>query len=227
MSLILNIDTALETAIISIAKDGYVLEEAVNTSQKDHGSFLQSSIQSIAKKCGISLTELDAIAVVAGPGSYTGLRVGMASAKGLCYALNKPLITIGTLEIMAYQAIKEYTSNVNNIDTLFCPMIDARRMEVFTAIYDLNNNIITPPYAIVINEDFYVKEMLNHKIIFFGNGSFKWEKICYNNNAYFFLINSNSLYINELSYIKFNNIDFADLAYVEPFYIKEFYTTTL
>ena len=227
MSLILNIDTALETAMISIARDGKVLGEAVNTTQKDHGSFLQTSIQSIAKNSGISLTELDAIAIVAGPGSYTGLRVGMASAKGLCYALNKPLITIGTLEIMAYQAIKESGSNTNNIDNLFCPMIDARRMEVFTAIYDSNHTIVAPPYATVVDETFLVKEMLNRKILFFGNGSFKWKKICYNKNAYFVLIKSNSLYISELSFIKFNNTDFANIAYVEPLYIKEFYTTTL
>ena len=227
MSIILNIDTALETAIMSIARDGKVLGEVVNTTQKDHGSFLQSAIQSIAKNSGISLTELDAIAIVAGPGSYTGLRVGMASAKGLCYALNKPLIAIVTLEIMAYQAIKEYGSNINNMDTLFCPMIDARRMEVFTAIYDSNHTIVAPPCATVVNDSFFVKEMLKRRILFFGNGSFKWKTICYNKNAYFFLINSNSLYISELSFKKFNNTDFANIAYVEPLYIKEFYTTTL
>ncbi len=226
MSLILNIDTALETAIISIARDGKVLGEAVSTTQKDHGSFLQSAIQSIAKNSGISLNELDAVAVVAGPGSYTGLRVGMASAKGLCYALNKPLITIGTLETMAYQAIKEYGSNIDVMDTLFCPMIDARRMEVFMALYDLNHTIVVPPCAKVINDNFCVKEMLNRKILFFGNGSFKWKKICYNKNAYFFLINSNSLYTSALSFIKFHNTDFSNIAYIEPLYIKEFYTTT-
>src|SRR5665647_1392282 len=113
MSIILNIDTAIDIAYISIAKDGEIVEAMSNTEKKDHGGFLQPAIQTLLKNTSISIKELDAIAISAGPGSYTGLRVGMASAKGLCYALNKPLIAIGTLEILAFSAILE-----TNNDTL-------------------------------------------------------------------------------------------------------------
>ena len=174
MSLILNIDTAITTASISISIDGNILGEAFNTEQRDHGAFIQPAIQSIAKNKGISLTELSAVAVVAGPGSYTGLRVGMASAKGLCYALGKPLITIGTLEMLAYQAISQANINQNDMPILFCPMIDARRMEVFTAVYDKNLNTILSPSALIIDKDSFANLLLNNKIIFFGDGADKF-----------------------------------------------------
>ena len=128
MSLILNIDTAIDTAHISIAKNGIILEIISNEDKKDHGAFLQPAIQLIAKKAGILLNELDAVAVVSGPGSYTGLRVGMASAKGLCYALKKPLITVTSLRLLAYQVIKENGETIADSNTLFFPMIDAIRL---------------------------------------------------------------------------------------------------
>ena len=135
MSLILNIDTATDIAHISISKSGVILDSVTNKEQKDHGSFLQPAIQQLLKNNFISIQELDAIAISAGPGSYTGLRVGMASAKGLCFALEKPLITISSLEIIAYAAILEAGTQTANTGVLFCPMIDARRMEVFTALF--------------------------------------------------------------------------------------------
>ena len=134
MSLILNIDTATEKAHVSFAKDGLVINSLYSESQKEHASFLQTAIQQLTKLSGVQLKDLDAVAVTAGPGSYTGLRVGMASAKGLCYALKKPLITLGTLEILTcfcYWIVFKITMT----PVLLCPMIDARRMEVFTAIY--------------------------------------------------------------------------------------------
>jgi len=222
MSLILNIDTALETACISIAKEGNILEQAINNEQKEHGTFLQTAIQLLLKKLGIHIKELDAIALNAGPGSYTGLRVGMASAKGLCYALNKPLITVGSLELLAYQAIIETDKKLLQ-HKLFCCMIDARRMEVFTAIYDGDLNVILPPSAIVLVEDSYANYMLKNTLIFFGNGSEKWHLLCNNKNADFISLHINSLYLNSLSYKKFKSKEFVDLAYVEPLYIKEFY----
>lgn len=222
MSLILNIDTALETACISIAKEGNILEQAINNEQKEHGSFLQTAIKILLKKLGINIKELDAIAVNAGPGSYTGLRVGMASAKGLCYALNKPLITIGSLELLAYQAITETDKKLLE-NKLFCAMIDARRMEVFTAIYSSDLHIILPPSAIILSEDSYANYMLKNSLMFFGNGSEKWHVICNNKNADFITLHINSLYLNSLSYEKFKIKEFANLAYVEPLYIKEFY----
>jgi tRNA threonylcarbamoyladenosine biosynthesis protein TsaB len=227
MSLLLNIDTAIDTASISIAKDGIILGEATNTEQKDQGAFIQPAIQSIAKNISISLTELNAIAVVAGPGSYTGLRVGMASAKGLCYALGKPLITIETLHLLAYQAINQADINQNDMPTLFCPMIDARRMEVFTAVYDKYLNTILSPCALIIDENSFANLLLNNKIIFFGNGAGKWELLRHPKNAHFLQPKNKTLYMNELSFKKYTNTEFADLAYTEPMYIKEFHSAAI
>lgn len=227
MSLLLNIDTAIGTASVSIAKDGHIIQEAVNTDQRDHAAFLQPAIQSIFKNAGLSLHELDAIAIVAGPGSYTGLRVGMASAKGLCFALNKPLITIGTLEMMAWQAINQFNIKHSDLPVLFCPMVDARRMEVFTAIYSKALNIILSPCAIVIEKKSFGNLLLKNKIIFFGNGAIKWQPLCDNENALFFDSKINPLYMSELTFKKYLNNDFSNTAYTEPLYIKEFFVSQL
>ncbi len=227
MSLLLNIDTAISTASISIAKDGHILGEAINIDQKDQGAFIQPAIQSIAQNLGIHLSELTAIAVVAGPGSYTGLRVGMASAKGLCYALGKPLITISTLNLLACQAINEAHIIQEDMPTLYCPMVDARRMEVFTAVFDKELNTVLSPSAMIIDENSFANLLLNKKIIFFGNGALKWQKINQQKNAMFFELKSKTLYMNELSFKKYLANDFADTVYAEPMYIKEFYNPVI
>jgi tRNA threonylcarbamoyladenosine biosynthesis protein TsaB len=125
MSYILNIDSSTEQASVSISKDGNILSVLFNEVQKDHASFLHTAIEKLTIKCGISLVNIDAIAVTIGPGSYTGLRVGLAAAKGLCYALNKPLITLSTLKAMAKQAVMQQDFPDKYY---YCPMIDARRM---------------------------------------------------------------------------------------------------
>lgn len=221
MSCILHIDTALEAASVSIAFDGKRVAEKINTTQKDHASFLQPSIVELLAIATISIQQIDAIAVVDGPGSYTGLRVGMASAKGLCYALNKPLITIGSLEIMAATAIKQI--NKNDDAVLFCPMIDARRMEVFTAVYDQDMDVITAPCAIELSEDLFVNRMLKKSVYFFGNGAPKWKTICNNKNAQFITVENNSMIVSALAYQIFKTNKFASLAYSEPAYLKDFF----
>lgn len=223
MALILNIDTALETASVSISKNGELLEVAFNKLQKDHGAFLQPAIQQLANKAGIPLNALDAIAVVAGPGSYTGLRVGMASAKGLCYALDKPLILLNTLEVMAQEAISEFDFTGYAEPPLFCAMVDARRMEVFTAIYDLEGKEVFAPCAMVIDENSFAQELLNNKIIFFGNGAPKCTPLLQSPSAQLASIYGNPLYISELSLKKYVKKEFSSLGYAEPIYIKEFY----
>lgn len=225
MSLLLNIDTALDTACISIAKDGIILEQAQNTDQKDHGTFLQNAVSILLEKAVISINDLDAVAVVNGPGSYTGLRVGMASAKGICYAINKPLITVGTLELMATQAIEETKDVKNETPLLFCPMIDARRMEVFTAVYDGNLQAVLAPCAMVLNAESYAKILLNNNILFFGNGSKKWLDLTDHHNVLHKTFITNSLYMSKISYKLFCLKTFSDIAYAEPLYIKEFYNT--
>src|SRR6187549_617972 len=178
MALILNIDTAVDVASICLAKDGKVLSIAKNESQKDHASWLHIAIKEIFEKNNLKLGSVDAVAVTGGPGSYTGLRIGLATAKGICYALNKPLIILNTLLVMAYAA-KDESSD------LLCPMIDARRMEVFTAIYTKELQIVKEPVAITLNENSFAEYFTNSSICFFGNGSNKFHAIEKKPQAFF------------------------------------------
>jgi tRNA threonylcarbamoyladenosine biosynthesis protein TsaB len=223
MSFILNIDTTTETALVNIAKAGHVIHEEINPQQKDHAAFLHTAMQSVLHKAGIGFNELNAVAVSIGPGSYTGIRVGMSSAKGLSYTLNKPLITLNTLEILAKDAIDNSKPLVNNQPVLYCPMIDARRMEVFTALYDGTLRAAAPPSAMILDENSFVKELLNNAIVFFGNGSHKWQQLCVHENAFFTKVENKGLAMSSLSYQKLQQNNFSQVAYAEPLYIKEFY----
>src|SRR6187402_2745380 len=178
MALILNIDTAVDIASICLAKDGKVLSIAKNESQKDHASWLHIAIKEIFEKNNLELGSVDALAVTVGPGSYTGLRIAMATAKGICFALNKPLISLNTLLVMANTAKNERAD-------LLCPMIDARRMEVFTAIYTKELKIVKDPVAITLNEKSFAEYFSNNSICFFGNGSNKFQAIEKNPQAFF------------------------------------------
>ncbi|MEJ7587113.1 MAG: tRNA (adenosine(37)-N6)-threonylcarbamoyltransferase complex dimerization subunit type 1 TsaB [Ferruginibacter sp.] len=223
MSLILNIDTAIDTASISLAKEGDIIAQVSNADQKEHGSFLQPAIQSLLEETSFSIKSLDAIAVSAGPGSYTGLRVGMASAKGLCYALEKPLILVETLKILSFAAILEFKPDEINLPLIYCPMIDARRMEVFTALYDSDLKSLLNPQAMILESDSFAKDLLKNKILFFGNGAKKWEQICTNKNALFAPVFTNVLAMSKLSQQKYAEGFFAEVAYAEPLYLKEFF----
>lgn len=222
MTLILNIDTATEIAIISIAENGAVIQSAINPNQKDHASFLQPAIKQLLFDCDLELKQINAVAVTAGPGSYTGLRVGLASAKGLCYALKIPLIALSTLEVMALSVINTHPNNKEKI--FFCPMIDARRMEVFTAVYDDELNQILLPCAMLITINSMEDMLQNNKVIFFGNGANKCESVIKSKNALFIHDEINYDAMARLSYKKFLKAEFADLFKSEPLYIKEFYT---
>jgi tRNA threonylcarbamoyladenosine biosynthesis protein TsaB len=217
MALILNIDTAVDIGSICLAKDGEFLSVAKNESQKDHASWLHLAIKEIFEKNNLALVSVDAIAVTGGPGSYTGLRIGMATAKGICYALNKPLISLNTLLVMA-NAAKQVNAD------LLCPMIDARRMEVFTAIYTKELQIVKEPAAITLNENSFNDHLLNNSICFFGNGSNKFRTIKKHEKAIFNDIRIDGSSMISLSEKMFAEKEFSDLAYAEPLYLKEFYT---
>ena len=220
MSLILNIDTAVDTASVCLAKDNELLQMAVNENQKDHAIWLNTAIADILQKAEYTVNELQAIAVSIGPGSYTGLRVGLASAKGLCYALNIPLIAVSTLKMIAVAAKKKGVTNENMIT----PMIDARRMEVFTAIYDINLIEVKAAEAMIIDENSFSEMLESNRILFCGNGSKKLQKIIKSPNALFSNTIANASHLAQLSYYNFRNKEFASLAYTEPSYIKEFYS---
>jgi tRNA threonylcarbamoyladenosine biosynthesis protein TsaB len=218
MGLILNIDTATVTAQVSFAKDGQVLQSLTSTSQKDHAAFVQTAVQQLLTHAAFTLKDIDAVAVTSGPGSYTGLRVGMASAKGFCYALNKPLILINMLQVLTV-SVQQKTKQPN---WLFCPMIDARRMEVFTAIYDYNLNAKMEPSALILAEKSFFTELEKDTIIFFGSGAAKWKAICQNTNALFSNIYDLTAAMANLSYNSQVQNNFANLAYAEPDYLKYF-----
>ncbi|HEY5966399.1 MAG TPA: tRNA (adenosine(37)-N6)-threonylcarbamoyltransferase complex dimerization subunit type 1 TsaB [Chitinophagaceae bacterium] len=217
MTLILNIDTAVDVASLCLAKDGEVLSIARNESQKDHAAWLHIGIKEIFEKNGLELRSVDAIAVTGGPGSYTGLRIGMATAKGICFALNKPLISLNTLLVMGNAAKNESAD-------LLCPMIDARRMEVFTAIYTKELKIVKDPAAITLNENSFAEYLSNNSICFFGNGSNKFQAIEKSAQAFFSNIKTDASSMISLSEKSFTEKKFADLVYAEPLYLKEFYT---
>src|SRR5580704_5487088 len=172
MSLILNIDTSMETAGVCLSIDGSTLIMAESTDQKNHSSWLHPTIARLLEETGHRVRDLQAVAVSAGPGSYTGLRVGMAAAKGFCYALGIPLIAENTLNVMAFAA-REQLAGAD----LLCPMIDARRMEVFTAIYRNDGTILLPATAMIIDENSFAEYLLLHKMSFFGDGSHKCKQL--------------------------------------------------
>jgi tRNA threonylcarbamoyladenosine biosynthesis protein TsaB len=170
------------------------------------------------KDAGCTMKDINAVAVSNGPGSYTGLRIGLSAAKGLCYALQIPLITIGTLQMMV-QGVEKNEAN------LYCPMIDARRMEVFTAMYGSEGKEITSPAALILDENSFAEDLKMNRILFFGNGAAKFKNICSHSNAIFSGLHTDASQLAKLSQQKFTAKDFADLAYCEPLYVKEFFTT--
>lgn len=220
MATILHIDTATASASVSLAKDGLIIDFIENDSPNEHASFLQPAVKKLLQKAGILLNELDAIAVVNGPGSYTGLRVGLASAKGLAYASGKPLITVGTLPAMAGAAVAAEEDN----SILYAPMIDARRMEVFTGVYDAEGKEKLSPQAKVLSHDSFVELLLRNKILFFGNGAAKFKEIVNHPNALFSTDYNIIQSFAQLSLSAYRQQEFATLAYCEPLYLKEFYT---
>lgn len=220
MALILNIDTATEIASISISEKGNVLDSVISSNQKNHAAFLQPSIKYLLQKINLPISKLNAVAVTSGPGSYTGLRVGMASAKGLCYALNIPMITINTLEVMALSTILQ----IQDKQALYCPMIDARRMEVFTAIYDYHLGEKLKPCAMILDAESFKNLLLTNKIYFSGSGMAKITGMIENKNAMFTAKEIIYTAMAELSYKNYLNKIFADIFYTSPVYLKEFYT---
>ena len=217
MALILHIDTAVKSASVCLSDDELVLGEMTNPSEKDSAACLHLAIQALLEIHKLQATRLAAIAVSAGPGSYTGLRVGMATAKGLSYALNIPLIAINTLQLMAASVPDPSTD-------LLCPMIDARRMEVFTALYDTQLNEVMAPTNLIVDESAFLNWLEKQTISFFGNGSEKAQVMINHHSGKFINVKTSAADMLALSLVKFRRQEFADLAYSEPFYGKDFHS---
>ena len=227
MALILNIDTATESASIALSNGVELLGSMENEDQKDHAAWIHSAIQQLMKDHKVTMQQLQAVAVTSGPGSYTGLRVGMATAKGICYTLHIPLIAESTLKVMALAGMETMRATCNNTEAqLFCPMIDARRMEVFTAVYKANLEEIIKPQPMVLNESSFADQLDQRPILFFGSGSDKFKGITHHSNAIFIEVRHHARHLARLSHARFQAAQFDDPAYAEPAYLKEFYTHT-
>lgn len=221
MTLILSIDTAMAKAGVCLSKDGEPVAILENTEQKEHAAWLHQAVEDLMQNTGYTLRDLQAVAVTGGPGSYTGLRVGMAAAKGFCYALNIPLIAEDTLKVMAFAA-KDQTPGTH----LLCPMIDARRMEVFTALYSHDMTPLLPSTAMIIDENSFSTWLLDHNVSFFGEGADKCKRIVTAPNAHFTEVNYHAGYLGIVAFLRYLQGEFTGLAYSEPAYTKEFYTHT-
>jgi tRNA threonylcarbamoyladenosine biosynthesis protein TsaB len=217
---ILCIDASVQTASVAVADGEQLLVEKICEQQREHAAFIQPAIEQLLHQLNLKLNQIKAVAVTEGPGSYTGLRVGMASAKGLCYALQIPLITLGTLDVMAHTAKQQ----INESSYFLCPMIDARRMEVFTVVFNQELKTVKDPYALILKEDCF-KDLEEQPIYFFGNGAAKWQNICKLPNAKFIDVDWSAGTMIKMSFEKLKQQQFASLAYAAPFYLKDFHNT--
>jgi len=224
MSLILGIETSTKICSVAVSDGKKILAIEEEGGEYSHSEKLTIFIQKVLDRAKLQLKDIDAFAVSKGPGSYTGLRIGVSVAKGLCYALDKPLIAVDTLQAMA----KNVAALSNQPDALFSPMIDARRMEVYTALYDKENNSITPITAKIIDKNSFSEELTAQKIIFFGDGAEKCAEVLGENvNATFFDEGLPSAeFVNQIAFDKYQNQEFEDVAYFEPYYLKDFVATT-
>ncbi|MDG1713870.1 tRNA (adenosine(37)-N6)-threonylcarbamoyltransferase complex dimerization subunit type 1 TsaB [Lacinutrix sp.] len=216
MALILSIETATTNCSVSLSKNGEtLLLKEDNSNNYSHAERLHVFIDETLREANIERSELEAIAVSKGPGSYTGLRIGVSAAKGLCYALDIPLISVSTLEALAYQV------NVDN--GVIVPMLDARRMEVFSAIYSSNLKQVRDIEAQILDESSFTQELSKGKVYFIGNGVEKTKALLKHENAFFIegkLPSANQM--SALAYLKYKKSDTEDVAYFEPYYLKDF-----
>lgn len=219
---ILSIETSTTVCSVCISVDGVPLAYQKMFLEKSHSSLLTVIIDQLMKQVDLSMNDLDAIAVSKGPGSYTGLRIGVSTAKGLCYALDKPLIAINTLLAMAHEV-----NQANHSKLLLCPMIDARRMEVYTAIFDHKLNQIEATNAKVLDGDSFQGTLEQGQALFFGNGADKFKDFRAEEANIVLIenISPSASSIGSLAFEAYQRNEFEDLAYFEPYYLKDFIAT--
>jgi len=217
---LLAIETSTEICSVALSRNKQCLAIVEDDKENSHAEKIVLFIDKVLKQSGLKINTLNAVCISEGPGSYTGLRIGTSSAKGLCDALDIPLISIPTLQSMAWGAREQYPDYQQ-----YCPMIDARRMEVYTAVYNHNLEQIETINSLILDENSYSDFLSKNKTVFFGNGMEKSRPILAKNpNAIFCSTKTSARYLLELGYKKYIEHDFADVAYFEPFYLKEFQT---
>ena len=222
MSLILSIDTSTKVCSVALHKYGKLLAISELYTEKSHSGMLTTLCENVVKHAGFSLNALDAIAVAKGPGSYTGLRIGVSTAKGFCFALDKPLISVNTLEAMAYQ-VKDFYDESH----LICPMIDARRMEVYCQVLDNEMNIILETEAKIIDETSFSELLEQKRIVFIGDGSAKCQEKIVHPSAIFpkIEITPSAKTVGILATNLYEKSLFENVVTFEPFYLKDFVGT--
>lgn len=223
MALILSIETSTTVCSVAITESNNVVATEKLFLERSHSNLLTIIIQDLLKTCGLSIEEMNAIAVSEGPGSYTGLRIGVSTAKGLAYALDKPIVSVSTLKAMAHEV-----NQFNTEGSLLVPMLDARRMEVYTATF---NEALAPQNevrALILDEGSFEETLTDKKVLFHGDGVAKFKPLIESNKNARFIegLTPSAWAIGQLAFKKYENQEFEDQAYFEPFYLKEFRATT-
>jgi tRNA threonylcarbamoyladenosine biosynthesis protein TsaB len=215
---ILSLETSTTVCSVALHENDSLLATAEFHLEHSHASKLAQLIDTVVKFSGIDLPHINAVAVSSGPGSYTGLRIGTSTAKGICFALNVPLIAIDTLTILSGQM-----QGMNVDRSLLCPMIDARRMEVYCSVTDAEGSVIQNVEAKIIDEKSFEDLLREHRMIFFGNGAEKCRNVITHTNAAFVdRVTPSAVQLGVMAYKKFQGAEFEDLYHFEPFYLKEF-----
>ena len=223
MALILNIETATTACSIALSRDGRAIAVREVNEGYSHAEKIMGLIEAVLQEGGAEMADLDAVAVSKGPGSYTGLRIGVSVAKGLAYALDKPLLATSTLEVMAHQVRQE--NPVEN--ALYCPMIDARRMEVYTALFDDSGKQLQDISAEIIDENSFSQELEQSQVVFFGDGAEKCRETIASPQARFIEgVFPSARCMGHFAELQFQQSEFVDVAYFEPFYLKDFIAGT-
>jgi tRNA threonylcarbamoyladenosine biosynthesis protein TsaB len=230
MATILNIETSTEVCSVNLSRGGKLLFEKESLEGLNHSELLTVFIEKLFKENSLEMKSIDAVSVAKGPGSYTGLRIGVSVAKGLCYALDKPLVSVSTLDAMGIftsQNPGHFGIKTNGGDNLlFCPMIDARRMEVYTALYNLKGEQLEAVSAKIIDENSFSEKLEESKIAFFGNGAEKCKMALNHSNALFAgPLKASARFMISIAEEKYNKKEFENVAYFEPFYLKNFIAT--
>lgn len=215
MSYLLLIDTSTKNCSVALSDDGQIVSWREKNEGYSHAEYLAVMIQEVLQEAKIGGNDIAAVAVAKGPGSYTGLRIGVSTAKGLCYGLDIPLISIETLQSMVYQSELPEAN-------FYVPMIDARRMEVYCAVYNDKKEPIEPTVASIVDETSFADYLDNGKVLFFGDGALKCKEVIQSDNALFSSLGTSAKAMASLAYQKFQQQDFEDVAYFEPFYLKDF-----
>lgn len=217
---ILSIETSQKVCSAAIHKNGEIVASQTLFNEKSASGLLTPIIEQLLKNCKLKPSDLQAVAVAKGPGSYTGLRIAISTAKGLCFAIDKPLISVNTLEAMVLQIKNYFPSNY-----LFCPMLDARRMEIYCAIYSQQMEVLEETNAKVIDESSFSELLAKKSVVFFGDGAAKCKEILDSNPNAIFLENQiypNAETVGKLAFELYSKEQFENLVTFEPFYLKDF-----